>query len=233
VPAPEYSRWHAHGVVSWVVEESDGHFLIGIYTEAVQSITAPIQYRSGDGRQRRPVSPRADARRLRAVAGRGEDDATDRPPECSTPDRRTQTGCGTITLSNRVNHGPKGRQLYVGTRYACACSHLPHLRFRPGLPSNRHRRCATARTLGLSRMPHVRSVRVSSSHAPAPVNHCQRVTVADAVEMSGVQHTDPPRIDCRWRRNAAAWTRLSLLDLPPRSRARRWRHAHDRRAALR
>jgi hypothetical protein len=39
---PEYSRWHAHGVVSLVVEQGDDQFLIGIYRVTDQPITGTL-----------------------------------------------------------------------------------------------------------------------------------------------------------------------------------------------
>ena len=42
MPGAEYSRWHAHGVVSLVVEQGDGQFQIGIHTETNQPITGTL-----------------------------------------------------------------------------------------------------------------------------------------------------------------------------------------------
>ena len=42
MPDPSYSRRHVHGIVSLVVEEANGGFLIGMYGKAEQQVTGTL-----------------------------------------------------------------------------------------------------------------------------------------------------------------------------------------------
>jgi hypothetical protein len=67
MPDPSNSRRHAHGVVSLVVEQGDGRFLIGMYGRSEQPVAGTL-HAAQEWPTTSLMSKRADAPRLRSVA---------------------------------------------------------------------------------------------------------------------------------------------------------------------